>query len=233
MSRIPRIVAVALVCAAGVSMAQDVTSQSANVEQPMYEVTITNITHGEAFTPVLMATHNSSYKLFQLGAPVGAELAILAQEGAVAPLQGVLDTNRNVAATVAAAGPTPPGQTLKLTITGKSGFDHLSLAAMLIPTNDSFMALNGIDLSSLSRGKSIVVQPVAYDAGAEINNERCDSLPSTPVFPECGGHGGGMVVGNGEGFVHVHNGIHGIGDLVPWVRTWQNPVANIEVKRVR
>jgi hypothetical protein len=222
-----------LSCAAGAAVAQQQDSFHSGASEATYEVTITNITHGEAFTPVLIAVHNDNYRLFNLGAPIGAELAVLAQEGFVAPLQTVLNANRNVGATVAATGATVPGATLKLTISAKTGFDRLSLASMLIPTNDAFVALNGFDLGTVARGKSVRVQPIAYDAGAEINNEKCEALPSTPFFPECGANGGGVIAGKGEGFVHVHNGIHGIGDMVPWVRTWQNPVASIEIKRVR
>jgi hypothetical protein len=222
-----------LSCAAGTALTQEAESFGGASSDAVYEVSITNITHGEAFTPVLMAVHNDKYRLFRLGAPIGAELAVLAQEGFVAPLQTVLNANRNVGATVAATGPTLPGATLRLTITARPGFDRLSMASMLIPTNDAFVALNGFDLRSLARGKSVQLQPVAYDAGAEINNEKCEALPSTPFFPECGANGGGQIAGQGEGFVHVHNGVHGIGDLVPWVRTWQNPVASVEIKRVR
>ncbi|MGH8284414.1 MAG: spondin domain-containing protein, partial [Steroidobacteraceae bacterium] len=43
----------------------------------VYEVTITNITPGETFTPILVATHSGRIALFSLGEPASNELAIL------------------------------------------------------------------------------------------------------------------------------------------------------------
>jgi len=54
-----------------------------------------------------------------------------------------------------------------------------------------------------------------------------------PNFVECGGPGKGGVAGGGEGFVHIHSGIHGVGDLKPALRDWNNPMALITVRRVR
>ena len=76
-----------------------------------------------------------------------------------------------------------------------------------------------------------VVYAYAYDAGTERNDELCGSIPG-PSFVECGGSGGGAQVGDGEGVVTVHSGIHGIGDLEPSLRDWDNPVARVTIRKV-
>ena len=48
--------------------------------------------------------------------------------------------------------------------------------------------------------------------------------------PTCGVDGGSP---EGEGFVHVSGGIHGIGDLAPAEYDWRNPVATVTVTRMR
>lgn len=199
-----------------------------------YQVTITNVTRGQQFTPFLLAMHKPAVQLFKLGQPAAPELATLAEEGNVAPLKAALDANPSVAATVAGSGLTDPGKSVTFTIRTREGFDRLSVAAMLIPTNDAFVALSGFDLDDLGAGERrvVTVRVVAYDAGSERNDELCSSIPG-PSFVECGGPGGGAKVGGGEGFVHVHNGIHGIGSLDPAQRTWLNPVAEITIRRVR
>ena len=73
---------------------------------------------------------------------------------------------------------------------------------------------------------------IAYDSGSEVNDELCTSIPG-PFFAECGGSGGGAKVNGGEGFVHVHRGVHGVGDLKPNARDWRNPVAEVRVRLVR
>jgi hypothetical protein len=99
---------------------------------------------------------------------------------------------------------------------------------MLIPTNDAFVALDAVHLPAHGSEAHAVR---AYDAGSEINDELCVSIPG-PGFAECGGPGGGGAPGSGEGFVHVHRGIHGVGDFAPADRAWQNPVAIVRVRRV-
>jgi hypothetical protein len=109
-------------------------------------------------------------------------------------------------------------------------FRHLSVAAMLIPTNDGFFALNGVRGPAGSATLTFVSP--AYDAGSERNDELCASIPG-PNFAECGGPGGGgQPAGGEEGYVHIHAGIHGIGDLDAAQRDWRNPVAQITVRRI-
>jgi hypothetical protein len=36
-----------------------------------------------------------------------------------------------------------------------------------------------------------------------------------------------------EGYVHIHSGIHGIGDLEPAQADWNNPVAIVKIQRVK
>lgn len=198
-----------------------------------YEVTVTNLTRGQQITPLLLATHRSSVQLFELGSPARPELATLAEEGDVGPLKSVLDGLDEVAATVAGTSLTDPGGSVKFEIRAPRGFDRLSVAGMLIPSNDAFVAVNAFDLSELGpRQRSMTIFAGAYDAGIERNDELCESVPG-PEFEECGGPGGGAQVNEGEGFVHTHNGIHGIGDLDSAERTWLNPVAQITIQRVR
>ena len=36
----------------------------------------------------------------------------------------------------------------------------------------------------------------------------------------------------GEGYVHIHAGVHGIASLVPENHDWRNPVARIQIRRL-
>ena len=195
---------------------------------------MTNLTRGQTFTPVLVASHREGVSLFTLGEPASAELAILAEEGATAPLTARLLATPGVR-DVADSGAPPggfvgPGQSKMIAVDARRGADHISVAAMLIPTNDGFFALNGV---KAPRGSEVLTYfSPAYDAGSERNDELCASIPG-PNFTECGGPGGGGAPAGGEeGYVHIHAGIHGIGDLDASVRDWRNPVARIMIRRV-
>ena len=200
-------------------------------EGARFEVTITNLTRGQQFTPILVASHKSNVKLFELGKPASSELATLAEEGNTAPLAAALAALPGTGQVVTGSGLTNPGASVTLIVEGRRGFGHFSVAAMLIPTNDAFFAINGMPLP---RGNDVLTLTApAYDAGSERNDELCVSIPG-PSFAECGGSGGGGApVGGEEGFVHIHAGIHGIGNLVAATRDWRNPVALITVRRMR
>lgn len=190
-----------------------------------FEVTVTNITAAQTFTPILVATHASDSVLFRLGEPASAELAELAEGGDTAPLAAVLAQNADVLDVQSTSGLLLPGHSAMIRVATRGRFDRVSVAAMLIPTNDSFLALNGMEGPSGRR--TIAVSVPAYDAGSEPNDNRCVSIPG----PVCGGEGTSPNAG-GEGHVHIGRGIHANGDLDPALYDWRNPVARITVRRV-
>ena len=195
-----------------------------------YEVTVTNLTRGQQFTPILVVSHKPGVKLFELGKPASTGLAILAEEGNPAPLAAALAAMPGTGETVSGNGLTNPGASTRLVIEARRGFRQFSIAAMLIPTNDAFVAINA---AALPRGDdTLALTALAYDSGTERNDETCASIPG-PLFAECGGSGGGAAPAGGEeGYVHIHAGIHGIGNFKPAARDWRNPVALVTVRRI-
>jgi hypothetical protein len=196
-----------------------------------YEVTITNLTYNQRFTPLLLATHRTDIHFFTLGEPALPQLVTLAEEGNVTPLRTLLEASPHVRATEAGTALLDPGKSVSFRIQGNPWRDRLSLAAMLIPTNDAFVALDAVQLP-YPGWPAQTYRAVAYDAGSEVNDELCSSIPG-PFFAECSGSGGGGRVGGGEGFVHVHRGMHGVGDFKSIARDWRNPVAEVRVRLVR
>ena len=100
-------------------------------------------------------------------------------------------------------------------------FRYISSVGMLVNTNDSFFGFNGVDVFRKKSG-SMAVAP-AYDAGTEENNEDWAFIPG----PFCtDSTSGGADEG---GVVLINNGVHGIGDLIPEMHDWRNPVALIVI----
>jgi hypothetical protein len=191
-----------------------------------YKVTVTNLTRGQSFTPILVVSHRYAPNLlFVPGETASPELAMLAEGGDTGPLETVLSGNPRVRDTATSAGLLEPGDSTTIEVQGQIGLGRISLAAMLIPTNDAFLAAQNVRLPSGHEVVTVVVP--AYDAGSEPNDEDCANIPG----PVCGGEG--VSEGGGEGYVHVHAGIHGIGTLAAETYDWRNPVASISIKMAR
>lgn len=189
-----------------------------------YKVTITNITSGQTFTPSIVLNHKKGVRLFTPGSPAGTSLATLAESGNTGPLSTMMSMNPKVADIAGSEGLLGPGESTIVKLKRSGGFNYISLAAMMIPTNDGFIALNGV---MAPRGhKSVMYLSPAYDAGTEVNDELCDNIPG----PYCGGTG--LSDEDGEGYVHIHAGIHGIADVPDDIFDWRNPVARVIIERV-
>lgn len=206
---------------------------AANGATLKYEVTITNLTRGQSFTPQLVATHSRAVSLFEAGAPASLPLEILAEGGDTGPLtDALLAQSYEVADVQTIPGLLAPGASVTVFVEATRHHRYLSLAAMLIPTNDTFVALNAI---ALPKHRSTRMAS-AYDAGTEANDQNCLYIPG----PRCGGEGYSPGPNDGdEGYVYIGNGFHELppaeaGEVLrPLVYDWRNPVAQVSVRRIR
>ena len=197
----------------------------ASASDRYYEVTVTNITRGEIFTPILVATHRAGMRLFKPGSPAGSELEQLAEGGDTMPLAASLKA-AGALDVVTGGDVLPPGASMTLKVRFNRRHRHISLASMLVPSNDAFIALNGI-AGPRHHGKTLMLP--AWDAGTEDNDELCVSIPGPPFLCQ----GQGYAPGGGEGYVYIHGGIHGVGDLSAAGHDWRNPVARVSIRVVR
>ena len=196
------------------------------VQADEYQVTITNLTQAQFFTPILVASHDSGQPVFQPGQPASPELEAVAEGGDTGPLMTLLDGNEDVYDMAVSEGLLAPGASVTVTVEGKRDSRYLSLVSMLIPTNDAFVGVSGVKVPRKKNSPATLLVP-AYDAGTEVNDESCAHIPG----PVCGGEG--MSAAGGEGFVSVHAGIHGTGDLAAHTYDWRNPVAAVTIERMR
>lgn len=187
----------------------------------MYSVTITNLTRGVSFTPIMVATHKQGHPVFSLGQSASTGLATIAESGDSSLLQASIMPYD----TASSAGLLAPGASVTVNVNMSENNNYVSVASMLLPTNDGFVAVNGV--RGPNNKNSMVVMSPAYDAGSEINDEQCANIPG----PTCMGEA--LSAEDGEGYVHIHAGIHGIGDLMASDYDWRNPAAKITIKRMK
>ncbi len=203
-----------------------------------YKVTITNLTNSITFTPILVASHKKGLApLFVLGEPASSDMTEIAEGGAIGSLAATLMANPEVedvnSTGMPPAGLLLPGASVTVTVSAEKGAKHISIASMMLPTNDGFIALNGV---KAPKKGSVTYYSPGYDAGTEINDEDCANIPG----PTCGGEGLSPDT-DGEEYVHIHRGMHGIGNstdasvtfLAEDVYDWRNPVAKITITRMK
>ena len=192
-----------------------------------YHVTITNLTHSINFTPILVASHRRPVSIFELGAPASKELTAIAEGGDTSLLATTLGKDPQVVDVQSSAGLLYSGDSVTVVVTASHGAKRISLASMMLPTNDGFIALDSV--KAPKRGSVIYFSP-GYDGGTEPNNEWCIYIPG----PTCGGEGPSLGENpDDEGYVHIHRGIHGVGDLSPAIYDWRNPIAKVTITRIR
>ncbi|MCB1934746.1 MAG: spondin domain-containing protein [Nitrosomonas sp.] len=199
---------------------------SGNDHKITYQIIITNLTPGQPIAPPMVTTHHEGISFFKAGDAPTPELAALAEAGDGNPMAAKLSNTPGFRDAQVGTSGIGPGETGTIMIHAHSRKDHLSLGAMLGNTNDAFIALRDV---ALPQGRhTITYFANAYDAGSETNDESCSTVPG----PACGG-AGLSPEDEGEGFVHIHNGIHGIGGLDAALYDWRNPGAQVVIMRMQ
>jgi Spondin_N len=208
-----------------------------------YRVTLTDLTHGQPFSPPVAATHHQQLHMFQVGHLATDQLATIAQDGNEAPMFNLFNGAAGVTQAVDVGQPlTPSGRTVG-SFTDSVTFDiqarardRFSIATMLICTNDGFLGLDGVRLPD---DGSRTLFLVGWDAGRENNTEK-----SSDIVDPCSALGPVVLAGDPNGnrdaevatvpgtVIQLHPGIQGAGDLSPALHGWRDPVAKVTITRL-
>ncbi|MDD1784098.1 spondin domain-containing protein [Enterovibrio sp. ZSDZ35] len=200
--------------------------------QKEYTVTVENLTAAQPMSPVTLITHRKSFDLFEVGQPVSVALEKLAEGG---DNSDVLNYryNRRVEDTLSGAAPLLPGDSESFTVYvthRKTRF--LSVASMLVNTNDALVAEADIRINKLRPGQSMTVTLPVWDAGTEANTESASSIPG----PAAGG-AGFSAVRDDVNRIRIHPGVLSTDDgletsALEYQHRFLNPGAKITIKRV-
>ncbi len=206
-----------------------------------YWVTLRNLTDGQPFSPGLAVTHRPSTHLFEVGSLADAGIEAIAESGNEAPAVAAAAARRHVTDVVDIDRPLTPQGTVVGSFTDTFVFeimarpgDRLSLATMLICTNDGFTGLNG---GRLPRRGEATYMLAGYDAGTEGNTEEsadivdpCSGLGPVPLAGDPNGNDDAGVDASPHVAIQHHPGILGGGDLSPAEHGWTGPVAMITIE---
>ncbi len=212
----------------------------AGAEQPStVTVTITNLADNQPISPPVVVTHHRNASFFEVGKSASAGLEAIAENGdpsvAFAAFDGAPHVTGvvNVGQPLTRAGTTFNGFTDSVTFEiAAQRSDVLSLAGMLICTNDGFSG--GDDLAIPRRG-TFTYFLNGYDAGTELNTEA-----SADIVDACSLLGPVVLAGDDNGNsndgidenapIAPHGGIAGAADLL-LDHNWDDPVLMVSITR--
>ncbi len=217
----------------------------ANADPPLrtYRVTLENLTNSQPFSPGIAVTHRPRVSLFDVGAPASTGIESIAEDGNQADAVSVFTGSDNVTDVFDINRPITRDGTVVGTFTDSITFDimarpgdRLSLATMLICTNDG---ITGLDSVRLPANGSVVYPSAGYDAGTENNTEQsedivdaCGALGPSALAGDPNGNIDGAVDTNPHGVIAHHPNILGGADLSATLHDWSDPVAAITIERI-
>jgi len=169
--------------------------------EPMRSFTfrLINTTHAQPLSPPALVIHEQGSVAWEVGSPASAGLEVLAESGGT----GGFIAETTALASLAGSELILPGQSAsyRLEVMDANNLS-LTVAAMLVNTNDAFTGMSDWSLGEMVVGESMEVLAPIYDAGTEANSESTDSIPG----PAAGGEGHN-VTRDDVGFVARHSGV--------------------------
>ena len=199
-------------------------SQMDTMDNQMYRIKITNLTNAQPLSPPVAMLHDSTFNFWTVGVIASVALERMAEGGDGSALLALYADNSQHAESAALV----PGASTEFILEMTSATDNLlSVAGMLVNTNDAFSGLNSVALDELVAGQSRVYFTHAYDAGTEFNSELDGTTPGT---------GGGFDAARDDvtDVVTLHSGVVSNSDdftdsILTEANKFDNPALRIEV----
>lgn len=193
-----------------------------------FTVTVTNLTANQPMSPVILAAHASDAMLWNAGEMASEAIEKMAEGGDTADIAALSVINNSINGT----GLLMPGMSETLTLTlDEADVASISLATMLVNTNDAFTGINSYTIAGMEVDGSSSMKFMAYDAGTEANTESKGTMPG----PADGGEGFNATRDDVD-FVHIHPGVismyDGLDDSVlDASHRFDNPVLAVTIRR--
>jgi len=216
-----------------------------------WDIRVTNLTNGNHFTPLYMRAHAHDAHLFEAGSMASAAIQSMAECGDIAPLMDESTTDiEYVGSALTNPGESTPALD-QAPVSIVTDMEHLSIVAMVLPTNDAFIGLDSQHIPAEPGTYTFYLN--AYDAGTEANDEILDAnggacvvgsghyIPGAPGMDVDSAGTGVEATQSAAKNITVHRGVlgdagvtgDGKSDLVSSIHRWQNPVAKVTVTVTR
>ena len=146
-----------------------------------YEITLENLTPATAdgasqpFSPPVIATHQGGIRVWRAGHFASDELAQIAEDAVNGPMVDLLGESPGVWQVTEGGGVILPGGSASYTVQTAAGFRMLSMAFMLVNTNDAFSGTDSMILPSGDRSRT------TCGRGTRDRRRTPSSLPTSPA----------------------------------------------------
>lgn len=200
-----------------------------------FDVTVTNLTNAQPLSPIAVIAHQDGYAFFAVGSPATAGLETMAEGGDNSALLAEADADAMVTVTGSGAAPIGPAASETVTVdlleSALPGL-RISVATMLVNTNDAFSGLDGMQVDNMAVGDVLSNRGIAYDAGTEADSELAADIPG----PAGGGEGFNAARDDQMDQVSMHAGVVSNDDgfatsgLTEQHR-FDNPVIQVRIER--
>ncbi|GAA4896532.1 spondin domain-containing protein [Ferrimonas pelagia] len=198
-----------------------------------FEISVTNLTSAQPMSPVAAYLHDGSVNGWRFGMPASVALEELA-EGGDGNAWLTMAQDNGAYSQASGDGILMPGaqQTVNIEMLATQGL-HLTLATMLVNTNDAFAGVDGRTLADLAVNQSFTMTLPVYDAGTEANSELAATIPGP-----AGGGAGFDSNRDDVDYVARHGGVVSLDDgyaqsALLSLHRFDAPVARLSVTRTR
>lgn len=216
-----------------------------------YEVTIENLTTSQPFSPGVIVTHTNKASVFEVGQRSSPLIVKISEDGfppadVIEDVLGGVDgideifqfhqPMMPIGANLPGGLQGPPTSDT-FVIGATANANRLSIATMIICTNDGFTGLSGVRLPGGFKAATYFAD--AYDSGGEVNTEEYADIVDgcTLAGPVRRAPDGNIDDLPEDGrIIRHHTGITGVAGedgLSPELHNWDNPVAKITVRRIK
>ncbi|WP_444994414.1 spondin domain-containing protein [Aliikangiella sp. IMCC44359] len=195
----------------------------------IFSIQVINLTHNQPLSPMAVILHSEG-AFWLLNQSASVALETMAESGDNSPLLA----ESNVIVGQSGNGVLMPGNDETILIeTTETGDLYLSIASMLVNTNDAFTGLSRANVTNLQVSESIRYRVGVYDSGTEANNEADGTIPG----PANGGEGFNSVRDDVD-FVAIHSGVISLDDglstsILNESHRFDNPAMSVLITRTQ
>ena len=206
--------------------------KDSDTEMASFEISVTNLSANQPLSPLAALLHDANYQAWSLGGAASLGLELLAEGGDNSDFIGA--DSAMLMASASGSAPVGPGGSDTITVSAHvAAVMQITLASMLVNSNDGFTGTSGLDVSALAVGDSMQHYLPIYDAGTEANDEMAGTIPG----PADGGEGFNALRDDVD-YVARHPGVVTQGDgytssVLVESHRFDAPIAKLVVKRLK